>query len=522
VADIQHVVVLVLENRSFDHMLGLLDHPNPDFDGLRGRHSNPAWPQGEEVVASGGAKAVLPVDPDHSHDAVMEQLALRGGRPTNQGFVASYEKKGQGISSPSFGGLLAPLVNWWKGRGAAPKSIVGRGPLIMRCQEPERVPVLSRLALEYAVCTRWFCSVPGETWPNRNFMHAATADGETDIDIRFFTDPTIFEQLEEHGQSWHIYHDDTPQVWAYPNLWDRPDRHARWFPHTEFIQHARAGTLPAYSFIEPNHRPPIHTVDRAPATGTPGRSNSQHPGNNMVGNDAYDAHAVGGDTDFARAETLIADVYEALRANKDAFERTLLLITYDEHGGFYDHVPPPTGVPAPGDPVGGLARLFHLLYHRKTAAFDFTMLGPRVPAILVSPFIPKGTVDAETRDHASIPATLRAIFAPDAKPLTGRDAWAPVFHKVLTLPEARYKDLPDLSAYAPTPPTAAEQVAPPVDRPVPQHYEAFAEQAELVLRGLLAVEEPEVSGITADASTMRRVAATSAAFIEAARRHRSP
>ena len=68
---------------------------------------------------------------------------------------------------------------------------------------------------------------PGETWPNRNFMHAATSDGETDIDPRLYTNKTIFEVLEEHGRDWHIYYDDTPQVWAFVNLWDDPDRHGQ-------------------------------------------------------------------------------------------------------------------------------------------------------------------------------------------------------------------------------------------------------------------------------------------------------
>src|SRR3569623_1193610 len=92
---IDHVVVLALENRSFDHMLGFLDHPDPAFDGLRGAgpYRNPGWNSGADVAATAAAKAVLPVDPDHSHDAVIEQLALRAGQPANQGFVSSYERR---------------------------------------------------------------------------------------------------------------------------------------------------------------------------------------------------------------------------------------------------------------------------------------------------------------------------------------------------------------------------------------------------------------------------------------------
>jgi phospholipase C len=208
------------------------------------------------------------------------------------------------------------------------------------------VPVLSTLATEFAVCDHWFCSVPGETWPNRNYLHAATSAGQTNIEIRPYTDRTIFELLEERRVTWRVYHEDTPQVWAFPLLWDTPQRHGNWFPTAKFPVHVEAGNLAAYSFIEPNHRPPLHTIEFDP--NAPGVSDSQHPENNLVANDVYDTYPDGADTDFARGEALVASVYEALRANPDTFNRTILLITYDEHGGLYDHLPPPTGIPSPG------------------------------------------------------------------------------------------------------------------------------------------------------------------------------
>src|SRR5215470_14979668 len=112
-ADIEHVVVLMLENRSFDHLNGYVPHPNRKFDGLVGRtRRNPGWRGGRAVAASPTAKKVLPVGPDHSHDAVMLQLALRLGKPTNRGFVRSYERKARNLDPPVFGGLLGPLANW--------------------------------------------------------------------------------------------------------------------------------------------------------------------------------------------------------------------------------------------------------------------------------------------------------------------------------------------------------------------------------------------------------------------------
>src|SRR4051794_28215165 len=448
---IDHVVALVLENRSFDHMLGFLDHPDPRFEGLSrdGTWENPGWEGGPRVVASPQAKKVLPLGPDHSHDAVMEQLAISGTgatrTATNQGFVTSYERKARGLAPPEFGGLLGPLLAGLIGRRRTPASLApGRGPLAMLCQPRDNVPVLSRLALDFAVCDHWFCSVPGETWPNRNYLHAATSDGETNIELRPYTDRTIFDVLEDSGHRWRIYHDDTPQVWAFPKLWDTPERHGNWFAFGKFAEHVAAGNLAAYSFIEPNHRPPVHFVGGGEPPSSLGTS--QHPENNLVPNDAYDSCLDTQDTDFAKGEALIATVYETLRANPTVFVRTLLLITYDEHGGLYDHLPPPTGVPSPGDPQGKLARLLRLLFHRKSKAFAFDVLGPRVPAVLVSPLIPAGTLDQRVHDHASVPATLREVFAPNTAPLTSRDAWSPPFPPLPSLPEPR-PALPALPAW---------------------------------------------------------------------------
>ena len=165
-------------------------------------------------------------------------------------------------------------------------------------------------------------SVPGETWPNRNFAHAATSDGDTEIETRPYTNPTIFELLEQHGADWRIYFDDTPQVWAFPALWDTPERHAKWFPVDRFTEHAARGDLPAYTFIEPNHRPPLHTLDHDPVIGTPDLSNNQHPENNLVSNAAYDSFVPQGASDFTRAGQLVAAIYEALRGNPELFDQT--------------------------------------------------------------------------------------------------------------------------------------------------------------------------------------------------------
>lgn len=186
----------------------------------------------------------------------------------------------------------------------------------------------------------------------------------------------------------------------------------------------RIGTLPNYSFIEPAHNsyysPP----------GRPRQTNSQHPGNNLDD-----------DRDFYAGEQLVKDVYQSLLDQPSLFAKTLLVIVYDEQGGLYDHAAADKSVP-PGDPVyrgwtRWIGRFFRRIsdrrHHQERKKFyDFSGLGVRVPAVLVSPWIQSGTLVSKTLDHASIPRTLHDLFAPDMKFLTKRDAAAAGFHDVVT------------------------------------------------------------------------------------------
>jgi len=203
------------------------------------------------------------------------------------------------------------------------------------------------------------------------------------------------------------------------------------------------------------------------------------------------------------------------------FARTLLLITYDEHGGLYDHRPPPGGVPAPSGGRGLIGTILHLLWHRKARRFDFTMLGPRVPAVLVSPLIEPGTLVDTEHDHASVPSTLRALFAPQARPLTSRDAWAPPFHQIATRTVPR-TDLPDLSAYVRAAAPAAAPAPPPAGDlgEIPEYYRDFIRQSDQVLSRLRKLGEPEMAAVTAPGG-IGRARQTTSAFQQAAHRHRS-
>jgi phospholipase C len=307
-----------------------------------------------------------------------------------------------------------------------------------------RLPALATLATHFAVATNWHCSVPGATWPNRNFAHAATSDGTVDIEIGFYEDDTIFDRLEDHGGSWHVYHDGIAQVIAFRRLWD-DDRIANWYCFDDFARHVADDALPDYSFIEPRHSGP--------------RSNSQHPGNNDFDSVPTSPDAT---SDFARGDALIASIYETLRAHPDVFAKTVFLVTYDEHGGLYDHVPPPRArSPRPLGRVDRPAlwvRVLSFFREQPSSRFRFHRYGPRVPAVLVSPRI-AAAVDTTLYDHTSIPATLREWFAPHAPSLTERDGHSATFAHLVT--DTVRTDLPDLSALHRTAAAAAPSGATP-------------------------------------------------------------
>src|SRR5664279_152024 len=250
---IEHVIVLMLENRSFDHLLGYLDHPDPDhYDGLGSGEHLTVNGLDEKVPASSDG-VPFGVDPDHSHTGILEQMAAWKGVTTNGGFVHSYES----VAGP------------------------GQGDGVMQCLDPEKVcPAIATLAKEFAVCTSWFSSVPGETWPNRNFAHAATSDDSVDIELGFFYDRTIFEQLTKGHVEWRVYYDGPPELWAFRKLWHRRTlldfilgraaHIGNWFTQDQFPAHVQAGNLPPYTFIEPAH----NHVHEDPAA--PRQTNSQH------------------------------------------------------------------------------------------------------------------------------------------------------------------------------------------------------------------------------------------------------
>ncbi|KAI4302873.1 hypothetical protein MLD38_038571 [Melastoma candidum] len=385
---IKTVVILVQENRSFDHMLGWMQKSvNPHIDGVTNPHqySNPLSttdPDSPLVYFRDGEEYVDP-DPGHSIQQIYEEVfgepwseesAARHLEPTMRGFAQDAERIQKGMSE-----------------------------VVMKGFTPESVPVYESLVKEFGVCDRWFASVPASTQPNRLFVHSATSHGATSNDteklIAGYPQKTIFESLDEQGFTFGIYYQYPPATLFYRNL--RKLKYLKNFHpfDIDFKNHCREGKLPNYVVVEQRY----FDLSILPA-------NDDHPSH-----------------DVSQGQKFVKEVYEALRGSPQ-WKEMLFLIIYDEHGGFFDHVPTPIkGVPSPDGIVGP-----------EPYNFKFDRLGVRVPAIFISPWIEPGTVLHEPSgpflesqyEHSSIAATVKKIFnLPHF--LTKRDEWAGTFEVVL-------------------------------------------------------------------------------------------
>ena len=377
---LKHIVVLMMENRSFDHMLGYMKASDSRIDGLTGQESNPDT-TGSDVRVQADAEYQGQLQPDPGHHFEDTNTQIYGNPegqtsgPTMQGFIKSYYQK---------------------------RADVEHSRKIMKCFKPERLPVITTLAHKYAVCDRWFSSLPGPTLPNRAFAHFGTSFGILDMNPLYTAhgEDAIYMRMLRGGRSARIYYFDEKSATLGMTflLMDQPQVFGT---YEQFKSDCAAGTLPDYSFIEPNY---------SDHSGTDGMlvASDQHPDHNMFAGEAF-----------------IADVYERIRSNQELWLNTLLLIVYDEHGGTYDHVEPPA-IPPHG-------------YTDATTGFRFDRLGVRVPAVLISPWIPAGTVIKDMFEHASIPATVTQQFIgdPATNSRSEREQKARTFLNFLTLPAAR-------------------------------------------------------------------------------------
>jgi len=329
---IEHVIVLMLENRSFDHMLGgLADELHLDGVSAAAPPRFNVDDDGTRYQQTGNASRSIKYDPHHELRHVKTQMASG-----NSGFVQDFSR-------------------------SYPESQHADRAEVMKFHSD--LPALHTLARNFAVCDHWFASVPGPTWTNRFFVHSGTSlgrvempNGILDANLHWYDQITLYDRLNEKAKSWSIYYGDIPQSLMLVNQLE-PHNACHYKKMIQFYRDAAgpAKHFPSYCFIEPSYYQP--------------GANDDHP-----------TH------DVAEGDRLIANVYNAVRANEALWTSTLLIVLFDEHGGFYDHVTPPSAVPPD--------------HHVEEYSFD--QLGLRVPAILVSPYVNKASVLPTTFDHTSI------------------------------------------------------------------------------------------------------------------------
>jgi phospholipase C len=463
---IKHFVVLMMENHSFDHLLG--------YSGISGTDSITGLPRTVDGLIEGqlysqdfydqanatrstlalpiskNAPFVMPHDPGHEFTDVRNQMWGPFGGPDTQeniGFVYAYSKS-VGLSLEEAKGIMSAFT-------------------------PDQLPVITTLAKEFAVFDRWFSPLPGPTWPNRFFVHAATSGGlvaspdpsnfKGDVTTNYdraclegfdFNGGTIYQALEAQKYGWRVYHGDhLPQVSVIRGMMPRL-LCADGFSHLDdFAKDVAAGDLPEYTFIEPNYG---NTTN---FTG----GNSQHP----VG-------------DIRDGERLIKLIYETLRKSS-MWPETALVIMYDEHGGFFDHVRPDQGLPTGDDTQ----------LNGDPFTFGFDQLGIRVPVIVASPLIPRGMIDHQTRDHTSLLATIEGRFG--LSNLTKRDRHAPSFDVLFSLAAPRS----DCPMTLPVPPDAPDAAAPQPqvprgDEPLDSVSKSFIHVAQAAEIALDPSRKPEI------------------------------
>ena len=328
----------MLENRSFDHMLGVLQQVVPAVDGVPSGGAPRTNPDvaGQPVAQLPVAAAVVDPDPKHEKDDVLEQLDDANGR-----FVKNYERSYH---------------------GATP----AQKQAIMAYHALDSLSALHRLGRAFVVCDGWHAAVPGPTWTNRLFAMSGTSLGRVQMpegifhpNLHRYAQPSVFRRLEEAGRSQRIYFGDFPLSLLLADR-RRPLAALRMRDLERFFDDVTDDEpdVPDFMYIEPRYL-----------------------------NDPNDDHPP---HDVAAGQDLIARVYDAIRANRPLWEATLLVIAYDEHGGFYDHV-----IPGPAVPPDN--------HHQEYA---FNRLGVRVPAVLVSPWLAPDVVHTRC-DHTALLKSLQ-------------------------------------------------------------------------------------------------------------------
>jgi phospholipase C len=384
---IKHIVALMLENRSFDNLLGWQY-------GLTANDSNTYYnppPNGPATVvpswSNTGTDDEVMTIPNPDPGELFEQMGQQ-----IWGLVTTPSSE----TVPATLGPLGPMGGFAQSYLGIPGVTASNVANIMHGFTSAQVRALSTLASAFVAAETYYASAPCQTMPNRCFAQLGTANGfvnnETTLSsgLTVYNAPyfgqTIFNQISATpGLSWRVYFGDFPLTLAMVDVWKYTSTNFRWF--ADFAADVKNGDLPEYTWIEPSYL--------------------------VLPNDMHPPY------DVLLGDMLIAEVYNALRQSS-LWQNTLLIITFDEHGGCYDRLMPGEATPPGGPYVDG---------------FTFDRYGVRVPTILCSPFIPQtrtGT-SGPAYDHTSILSTVRACFAVQGGPLSEREKAANGLGDFLTL-----------------------------------------------------------------------------------------
>ncbi len=349
---IDTLVVVILENRSFDHLLGYLSLPPSNRTNVEGLKPDLDWqtsvanPYGGRLYAPFHyTDLALPQDPPHERQPIAIQLGpnTTGVFPL-KGFVDNYATV-QKVIDPD------------------------HPPAVMGYYTPVEVPITDFFASSYSICDHWFAPLPASTQPNRLMAMAGVSKIEGNKSfLEFPTQDLVYDWLKAHGVRWRVYHDGIPffmlmKRWIPQILTSGIDQDSPFRPLSQLVvdvQNEDPATFPQVIFIEPKY------TDAPPA----GHGRDDHPPTSIAGGQAF-----------------LWETYLALTSSPARWAKTAMVVTYDEHGGFFDHVQP---LPVVTNPPAGAAYT------------PFISTGVRVPSMIVSPLVPPGGVFSNPFDHTSI------------------------------------------------------------------------------------------------------------------------
>ncbi len=431
--NIDTIVLVMFENRSFDHFLGHLsyDKLQTQADGLLSPLSQEQY---ENLYKGTSYKPFripkdinLEADLPHEFDAVDTQLAKSDvtGAFTMSGFVEAYAKA----------------------TGSNPNTQADP----MGFFSASQVPISSFLAQHFCVCDRWFCPLPSSTQPNRTMAFCGESAIHNTKTRPIPANNNIFDWLTTNQVRWRDYHDGLSFFALYPSLWDH--MLGKNFRDYEFLfsdrLHEDSDTAPQVILVEPSYQDAPHI-------------GPDHP------NDNHAPLAIGWGEDFLRR------TYEAISANKARWEKTLMVVYYDEHGGFFDHVPPP------------------LVTYSTTGnnPHHFASMGPRVPALLISPLVEPGSVCHDVFDHTSVLQLLAEKFTPGQPYSASVQARSQQPSGPKSISVALTNTAPFLPPHAPAGQIAVTSALGDSIAVAPTPSQAMAQSFEMAAQNLLKDEKP--------------------------------